>query len=290
MSLVEAEQLVRNGDLMGALDNIQAEIRTKPENAKFRVFLFQLLAVLGKWDRALTQLNVAADLDKNNLLMAQVCREALSCEALRAEIFAGQRSPLIFGEPEEWVGWMVKALQFSATGQFKAAQDLREKAYESAPAVPGVIDGQKFEWIADADSRLGPMLEAIIDGRYYWIPISNVSLIKIEEPEDLRDVVWMPANFIWKNGGNSVGLIPTRYPGSEQNEDAAVQLGRKTDWLEQEGDLFIGLGQRMFATDQGEYPALDARNISLYHPQEEQSEGEDVAPEAVIDDMPSQSS
>ena len=39
--------------------------------------------------------------------------------------------------------------------------------------------------------------------------------ITIDEPEDLRDVVWMPAHFQFDNGGESVALIPTRYPGSE---------------------------------------------------------------------------
>ncbi len=56
--------------------------------------LFQMLAVQGEWEKALTQLNVSADLDAGNLLMAEVCRPAIAAEALRAEIFAGKRSPL----------------------------------------------------------------------------------------------------------------------------------------------------------------------------------------------------
>ena len=47
---------------------------------KLRVFLFQLLCVLGQWERALTQLNVAAELDAQALAMAQMYREALQCE------------------------------------------------------------------------------------------------------------------------------------------------------------------------------------------------------------------
>ncbi len=89
----------------------------------------------------------------------------------------------------------------------------------SAPSTPrrasaGDIDGQPFEWIADADSRLGPVLEAVINGRYYWVPFSRLSRIQIEPPEDLRDMVWMPAHLQFENGGESVALIPTRYQGS----------------------------------------------------------------------------
>ncbi|MHC4203002.1 MAG: type VI secretion system accessory protein TagJ, partial [Planctomycetota bacterium] len=167
---MKAEELLRSGQLNDALAALESEIRADPANAKLRVFLFQLLCVLGDWERALTQLNTAAELDAANLLMAQVCRTAISCEAFRAEIFAGKRSPLVFGEPDEWVAWLVQAGQMIAEGKYEASQKLRDRAFEAAPAVPGSIDGRSFQWISDADSRFGPVLEAIIDGKYYWVP------------------------------------------------------------------------------------------------------------------------
>ena len=113
----------------------------------------------------------------------------------------------------------------------------------------------------DGDSRLGPVLEAIVNGRYYWIPFQRIRSIQVEKPVDLRDLVWMPAHLTWANGGESVGLIPTRYPGSESSADPAVRSGRKTDWLEQPGGAYIGQGQRMFFTEGGEYPLMDVRHI-----------------------------
>ncbi|MHC4229657.1 MAG: type VI secretion system accessory protein TagJ, partial [Planctomycetota bacterium] len=103
-------------------------------------------------------MNTAAELDAVNLLMAQVCRSALNCEALRGQIFAGKRSPLIFGKPDDWVGSLVKANQLFSEGQYKASQELRERAFEEAPAITGTIDNEQFEWIADADTRFGPVL------------------------------------------------------------------------------------------------------------------------------------
>ncbi len=47
---------------------------------------------MGQWDRALTQLDVAADLDAGALAMAQMYREAIRCERLRAEVFDGRKS------------------------------------------------------------------------------------------------------------------------------------------------------------------------------------------------------
>jgi len=260
---MEADELLRQGRLAEALQAVQEQVPEDPSNAKLRVFLFQLLAVTGEWDRAMTQLNVAAELDAANLLMAQVCRSALNCEALRAEIFAGSRVPLIFGEPDEWVGWLVQAGRHAAEAKYEESRKLREQAFEAAPTVAGTIDGEAFEWIADADMRLGPVLETVVEGRYYWTPFTAIRSIRIDPPGDLRDLVWLPAQFTWANGGEAVGLIPARYPGSEASDDADVRLARKTEWLEPGGGLYVGLGQRMLATDAGEYPLLEVREIEL---------------------------
>lgn len=271
---MQMEELLRAGQIGDALAALEAEVRAEPSNAKLRVFLFQLLSVLGDWERALNQLNVAAELDATNLLMAQVCRTALSCEALRAEIFAGKRSPLVFGEPDEWIGWLIQAGQLAADGKYKASQELRERAFDAAPAVGGSVDGRRFQWISDADSRLGPVLEAMVDGKYYWVPFPAIRRIQIEPPTDLRDLVWIPASFTWINGGQSPGLIPTRYPDSQASEDSAVRLARKTEWIEREGGLYIGLGQRMFATDEDEFPLLEIRQIDMDHSEADEQGGE----------------
>jgi type VI secretion system protein ImpE len=261
-----AEQSLRDGKIDEALAQVQDQVRKDPSNAKHRVFLFQLLAVLGDWKRAITQLNVLKDLDASTIPMTQAYSEAVKCEALRADIFAGRRSPLVFGEPEQWIALMIEALRVGADDQHAKAQELRAQALEAAPAVSGTIDGAAFEWIADADSRLGPLLEAVVNGRYYWIPFHRIQRVDIEKPVDLRDIVWMPAHFAWTNGGEAVGLIPTRYPGSEASDDSSIRLARKTDWIDAGGDAFLGLGQRMLATDAGEYPLMAVREIQLEAP------------------------
>ncbi len=258
-----AEELLRQGRLNEALSALKDQVRKEPANAKLRIFLFQLQAIQGDWERALTQLNTAAELDASALAMAQMYREALRCEALRAEVFAGRRTPLVFGEPPPWLGLLVEALRLAAAGSHAAAQPLRDQAFEAAPATAGSIDGQAFEWLADADVRLGPVLEAVVNGRYYWIPVAHIQRIDIEAPADLRDLVWTPAHFTWTNGGQCVGVIPTRYPGSEQVADEAVRLARRTDWEECSPGVYRGLGQRMLTTDIGDHPLLEVREIRL---------------------------
>jgi type VI secretion system protein ImpE len=268
---MNAQELLRGGDIEQALARLQDQVRHDPANFKDRVFLFQILVVMGQWDRALTQLNVAGELDAIALAMVQTYREALRCEVFRQQVFAGKRVPVVFGQPQEWVAHLIESNRLLALGKAAESQVLREKAFEAAPARPGTItvgegDGQQFEWIADADPRLGPVLEGIINGRYYWVPFESVRVLQIDPPADLRDVVWMPAHFQWTNGGETVALLPTRYPGSESSADPQIRLARKTDWRAAAPDLHVGMGQRMLATDGGEYPLMEVRKIMFGDP------------------------
>jgi type VI secretion system protein ImpE len=257
------EEFVREARLDEALAALQDQVRKDPAQAKLRVFLFQLLAVRGEWERALNQLNVAGELDAGTLAMVQTYREALACEVLRADVFAGKRSPVVFGAPAQWTAELVEALRLSAAGETAASQALRSQAFDQAPASSGTLNGQRFEWIADADPRTGPVFEAIINGRYCWIPFANIRSIWLEPPEDLRDLVWIPARFIWTNEGEMVGLVPVRYPGSEASPDDRIRLARRTDWIDHGADLYLGAGQRVLATDAGEYPLLEVREIQF---------------------------
>ncbi|PQJ95152.1 type VI secretion system accessory protein TagJ [Chromatium okenii] len=263
---MQAEQSLKDGDLDETLRQLQAQVRKDPANANYRVFLFQLLAVLGQWERALNQLGVAGELDAATLPMVQTYREALRCEVLRAAIFAGRRAPLIFGEPEEWLALLLEAQRFIAQGANEQAIAVREQAFAAAPMNAGNIDGVAFEWMMDADSRLGPVLEAIVNGHYYWIPFQRLRTVLIDPPEDLRDLVWMPAHFTFTNGGETVGLIPTRYPSTETHSDPLLRLARKTEWTEITSEIYLGQGQRMLTTDNGDYSLMDVRRIEFNPP------------------------
>jgi type VI secretion system protein ImpE len=258
-----AEQSLRNGDPAASLALLQEQVKAQPANARLRVFLFQLLCVLGQWERALNQLKVASGLDAGTLAMAQTYGDAVRCEAIRRDVFDGKKSPMIFGEPEQWLALLIESLLVAARGDPARAEQLRLQAFEDAPASAGDINGQPFEWIADADSRLGPVLEAVINGRYYWLPFSRLSAVTLEPPEDLRDVVWMPARLAFENGGEAVALIPTRYPGSERSEDGLIALARKTEWREVAPGVHHGLGQRLLTTDGGDLPLMELRTLNV---------------------------
>jgi type VI secretion system protein ImpE len=233
--------------------------------------------VLGQWERAHTQLNVVADMDALAIPMRETVGHAIRCELMRAKVFAGQRTPMVFGQPDEWLALLIESLLQAGQGNKPLADDLATRAFDAAPAVGGTINGeQRFEWIADADSRLGPVLEACVNGRYYWVPFSRLAKVSFDPPEDLRDCVWMPAQLTFANGGETVALVPTRYPGSQDSEDGLILLARKTEWKEAGADRWFGLGQRVLATDAGDHDLMGIRSIEL----DDLPSTEDVAAEA----------
>ncbi len=256
-----AVELLKASDPAAALRALSDEVRARPADSRLRVFLAQLLCVLGQWERALNQLNVAAELDALAVPMKQVYGDAIRCEGLRAEVFAGRRTPMVFGQPDEWLALLIESLLRQGRGEPAAAEALRERAFDAAPASRGTLDGTPFAWLADADMRLGPVLEAYVNGRYYWVPCARLAHIRIEAPEDLRDCVWLPAHLQFANGGETLALIPTRYPGSEQSGDGGVQLARKTEWRELQPGVWAGLGQRVLGSDAGEHALMDVREI-----------------------------
>ena len=95
-----------------------------------------------------------------------------------------------------------------------------------------------------------------------WL-FHRIAAIQFEPPADLRDMVWLPAQFTWANGGEAVGFIPTRYSGTETAEDSALRLSRKTEWTPIGSEAFAGRGQRVLATSADEVPLLQVRELRL---------------------------
>ena len=261
-----AEEHLASGDLSATLSALQDRVRSNPADAKLRIFLFQLLCVMGDWNRAITQLKVSAEMDGTAIPMAQTYREAIICEVYRAKVFAGEKTPLVFGEPEDWVAWLIEALKLNADGEPEEAAALRAKAFDAAPTAPGMINDTPFDWIADADMRLGPVLEVIVNGRYFWMPFTAFHKITLDPPEDLRDAVWMPGTLSLQTGADVVALIPTRYPGTEASADDIARLARKTEWADIGAETFAGTGQRLLATESGDTALMDLRTLTIGDP------------------------
>lgn len=186
------------------LDTAMAAARASPADASIRMKLFRLFCVSGQWDRAVIQAETGSQLDSELGFTTLVYKQALACEKFRQAVFSGSRVPVVAGEPPEWLAMMVEALRAQAAGEPQAtlrAAQLRSAALDAAHAVGGTVNGQAFDWLADADPRLGPVCECFIDGKYYWVPFERIARIELPEPSDVLDTVWASAQVEFTTGG-----------------------------------------------------------------------------------------
>lgn len=263
-AFLDAEQALKVGDLQRAISTIQEKIKKSPSSVDFRVFLFQILCIQGNWSRALIQLQTIAKLDPSKIEFVQAYHHLINAEAFRAEVFKGSKTPLVFGESAPWIPMLINALQFDLAGDYAKASNLRTEAMELAPTILTRVDGnQAMAWFADADSRLGPALEVMVNGGFYWVPQDAVKEVVFDPVEDLRDLIWRPLSITFANEGKFVGFMPVRYPGSECSENVQHQLARLTEWQDRGNDNYIGLGQRMFATPEDDFAMLDVQSLQF---------------------------
>ncbi|MEO6269937.1 MAG: virulence protein SciE type, partial [Lautropia sp.] len=88
-----------------------AAVKSTPTDPSARMKLFRLFCLTGKWDRAVIQLDTASGMDAELAMTSLVYKQAIVCERFRSEVFAGTRTPVVIGEPQAWLGWMMEALR-----------------------------------------------------------------------------------------------------------------------------------------------------------------------------------
>ena len=234
-----AKQLYQAGQLTEAIRALNAEVRDNPTDVQRRTFLFELLCFAGEYDRAEKQLDVLAQGGKQAELGAVLYHSALHGVRVRQDLFDKKDFPASGGEDADY---------------------------------SGTINGKPFQWIADADPRIGPRLELFAAGAYLWIGFEHIESIELEAPKRLRDLLWAPAlvrtgpSFKERELGEV--LIPVLYAGTQKSSDDQVRLGRSTSWVEQDGGEPIPLGQKCFLVDGEEFPLLEVRKVEFTRAEE----------------------
>lgn len=244
------------------IEELHTNIRNNPGKVEYRIHLAQLLMVNGQWQKALQQLQTAAQLDNKAAAMAQTYRALIQAEIAREQVFKGLYSPQHISAPEDWEILLAESLVARTHQQLDAAEKFLRQAFNDAPACAFTIDGSTTAWIADADSRLGPICEVFINGKYYWIPFNKIQQLSIEAPQDLRDLVWIPATITLTDFSRHFGFLPSRYPLSYEQGNDQLSLSSLTEWTSIDECNWAGLGQKVLVSDQSEYPLLAARNLT----------------------------
>ncbi|MGI4732242.1 MAG: type VI secretion system accessory protein TagJ [Janthinobacterium lividum] len=258
---MNADNLLRAGDLDGARRALVEAVRRTPGDVPTRMFLFSLLAIAGEWDKARIQLTTLAQLSPEAQMLSVAYGQAIDAERERAAVFAGEAAPTLH-VASDWALGLAEAVAHEAAGRADVADETRSTALDAAPDTPGDLDGEAFDWIADADRRFGPTFEAIVGGRYGWQPFDQIRSITSDGPRDLRDLVWYPVEIAFRDGRTTAALLPARYPGIPA--DPAERLARATGWSD--GPMGqVGSGQRLWSLSTGEDRGLLSVRSLVFH-------------------------
>jgi type VI secretion system protein ImpE len=231
---MSATTLFHAGKLDEAIDALGAELRENPTDVQRRTFLFELLCFAGKYDRAEKQLDVLAQGGPQAQLGTLLYRSALHAERTRQSMFEGEEFPHDSGASE---------------------------------SVGGTINGTPFQSLRDADPRIGPRLELFAAGQYMWLPFEHIASIRMQAPQQLRDLIW--ARAIVRTGPSFRGLelgevlIPVLTPLASSNDDTAVKLGRVTEWYELPDGITVPAGQKVLLADEQETSILELRELDI---------------------------
>jgi len=250
----DADHLLKSGDLDGARRALVEVVRSSPGDASARMFLFQLLALAGEWDKARIQLDALAKISPEAQMLSVVYGQAIAAERERADVFAG-RMLATQHVASGWVQGVIEALQHFGQGRIADGEAARDAAFDVAPDTAGTLDGVAFDWISDTDGRFGPCFEAIIGGRYGLQAFDGIERIVSEGPQDLRDLIWYPVQITFRTGQSVAALLPARYPGTELIGDPDERLGRSTTWQD-DASGSVGVGQHLWSLSNGDEHGL----------------------------------
>lgn len=247
--MLNADELFASGDIQGARAELIKQVRSEPGSVPVRMFLFQLFSLTGEWKRAKAQLDTLAKLDPEMQMLSVAYSQCIAAEIDRESIFAGELDVPILSKAS-WGPELSETLK-SFFNKTDGAADKLLEIQNNVPDCKGTAnDDMAFDWISNADPRIGPATEAIISGRYGLIPFADLETLEIHKPIDLRDTIWVQAEFGLLRGAKVSGFIPVRYPGSHASEDSAVVMGRTTVWAESNG-LETALGHNILAMSDG---------------------------------------
>ncbi|MEG3128754.1 type VI secretion system accessory protein TagJ [Pantoea cypripedii] len=262
------QQRLATASLAENLASITAQIQANPADADLRAAFVQLLCLAGNWTRAQTQLQSWLALTPQAQPTVTLLQQAIAGEQQRAAVLQGEAQPHLPGSAWMWCETLLAALQADIAGDVAHGTELRQQALENAAANPGSLEQQDqqrdFPWLMDGDSRFGPVCEALVNGRYYWLPFAAIREMQFQAPTSVTDLIWRHTRVQLVDGSEQVCQLPVRYPLTATPEERWLRSS-VTEWqpLGNDDSQFIGHGQKVWLSDSAEYPLLALQHLTF---------------------------
>ncbi len=256
-----AKELLQQGELTAAIDQIISEVKARPTDTSARIFLFELLCFAGELDRAEKQLDVIATQSASAELGVLAYRNCLKAARERRQLWKEGTPPHFLSEPPPYVDLQLDAIKKTIAGEFSQARELLDQAELQRPDSVCVCDGEElYDW-RDLDDFTASILEVIVKDEFVWLPIEQIRTLTIAAPETLRDLLFVPVQVETIDGTLGQFFAFTLYENS--SSDNLIRLGRKTEWEALSEDLARGAGLKMWMLGDDDKTILEVKKIEF---------------------------
>jgi type VI secretion system protein ImpE len=256
--MTTASELFQAGRLSAAIDAQVQEVKSHPADPGRRVFLFELLAFAGEWERARRQIEAVQYPDPERDAAVAQYRKLLDAEDHRARVFRDGVLPEFLIPAPEWVYPRLEAVNALRAGKAAEASASIAKSDSAAAPVRATLNGTVIEGLRDCDDLFGPVLEVLAHGAYYWLPFEQVEAVSANPPKFPRDLIWFPVKLSVRGGPAGDAFLPARYP-SMANASEEQKLARATDWKQDPGGPVLGVGLRQLLAGDDAVPITELR-------------------------------
>lgn len=256
-----ATELYNAGKLQAALDAQIQEVKAHAADPNRRLFLFELAAFTGDLDRARRQIDAVKYNDAERDVAVASYQSLLDAEEKRRRLFRDGLPPRFLIDPPDHVKLRLDAVNLLRENKQAEALELLNKANAGAEALKGTLNGKPFAGFRDADDLFGTTLEVLAHGDYFWVPAEQLDTVALNAPRFPRDLLWMPARLMLKEGEHGEVFLPVLYPNSHDHPDDGVRLGRTNDWKQADGGPVLGVGARAFLVGEDGVGIADWREL-----------------------------
>lgn len=264
---MNASELFEAGQLQVAIQAQTAAVKADPANAGTRLFFCELLFFAGDFDRAEKQLD-AITLDEPAAAAAiGLYQRAIAAERVRRQVLVGQARPRFLDDVPDHVEQRLHALKQYAAGDRPGGDQLLDQANQQAPTLSATLNGEGVDLLRDGDDLFATVLEVHgSNGQYCWVPLEQVESLSIGPPRRPRDLVFVPAHLVLRNGSAGDVLLPGLYPDTHQQRDDQLRLGRAADWVGGDDAPVRGVGARVLLHAGGTMPLVEIRELAFASP------------------------
>ena len=251
-------ELFHEARLTEAIAAQRAVVAALPGDVSERLLLCDLLAFTGDRDEVRRQLGTIAGVPNEVCDYVAEWRALVHADDARHD---GQPPDCL---PVRSAPLVMRMRANSQCRLFRAddAADLLDDADELAPWVEGYVDGRPFEGWRDTDDVLGPVLEVFRGDRFAWMAMHHMRKLRLEDGNEIRDILYRPATVWLTDGSNHEVFIPGLYIGTAKHPEEGIRTGAGIDWVEVNG-VMRGLGARTFQFGEEELTLAEFRQVEV---------------------------